>query len=152
MRTPLLPPLLLLAGACGSSRGAPVSSADAASDAGPTLAPTELAFDFLPINSIRGEVVGHDAAADVCVRVIWDFSNHNKLPVRKHCDDFFEGFPYVSISPGACTPGVAYWGNVQLVSGAGCIDFGNFDDAPPLVDVTLQVSGPAFTGTIRMKS
>jgi hypothetical protein len=118
----------------------------------PTLEPTGLAFDFLPINSVRGQVTGYDAAADMCVRVIWDFSNHGKYRVGKHCDDFFPGFPYVSIAPGACAPAVAYSGNADLVSATGCVDFGQGGDSPGSVDVTLHVSGPIFTGTIAMKS
>jgi hypothetical protein len=117
----------------------------------PTLEPAGLTFGFLPIDSVRGEAVGYDADADRCVRVVWDFSNHG-MPLGKHCDDFFPGFPYVSISPGACRPGVAYAGNADLVSAAGCVDLGHHDGAPASVEVTLQVSGPVFSGTIRMKS
>ena len=116
--------------------------------------PTVVEFGSLPINSVRYEVVGYDAAADICVHAIWDFSN-NHMPEKKHCDDFFERFPYVSIANGVCRPTAPlYQGNLSLVSGEGCVDFG-FGNAEGLalqVDVKLRVKGPAFTGTIKMKS
>ena len=116
----------------------------------PTLAPGELSFSLLPINSLRGQVAGYDAAADRCVRVTWDFSNHGKS-LAKHCDDFFAVFPYVSLSPGACDGGFEYAGNVDFVSGSGCIDFGEFHPSgTDAVDVTLHVSGPLFTGAIEL--
>ena len=148
---------LVLVGCAGPAQldhspGDAIPAGDGAVAEGPTLVPTGLAFDFLPINSVRGQVTGYDAAADMCVRVIWDFSNNGKAEVGEHCDDFFPSFPYVQISRGACDPAVAYWGNADLVAGAGCVEFGWTEDQPSSVDVTLQVKGPVFTGTIRMKS
>ena len=93
----------LLAGCVGPKVAHPAAAAPAdagAAVAEPTLVPTGLEADFLPINSVRGEIVGHDAAADLCVRVIWDFSNHGKDPYAQHCNDFFEGFPYVALTRG----------------------------------------------------
>src|SRR5690242_19693283 len=103
MRRPLRLVLVPLAcaAACGSRRtrpveaddprGPPVSTSaapDADCDEGSVLRPTVLGFDGLVINSVRFEVVAYDAAADLCVHAIWDFSN-NDLPLKKHCDDFF---------------------------------------------------------------
>jgi hypothetical protein len=167
MRRPLRLVLLVCAAACGSRRTpqvhvddprGPEVSTEAVPDAGcddeRVLVPTALKFDGLPMNSVRFEVVGYDAAADLCVHAIWDFSN-NKMPMKKHCDDFFERFPYVFIGNGVCASmPPLYQGNVDLVSGKGCVDFG-FENAEGLslhVDVKLRVRGAAFTGAIVMKS
>jgi hypothetical protein len=112
----------------------------------PTLTPTGLAFDFLAINSVRGEIVGHDEATDLCVRAIWDFSA-NPVATGQRCGDFVEGHPYVAISSGRCDADVRYWGNADLISGAGCFDF-----SAGSVDATLRVKSKLFTGTIRLKS
>jgi hypothetical protein len=167
MRRPLRLVLLVCGAACGSRgtravhlddpRGAEVST-EAAADAGcddeRVLKLTVVGFDSLVMNSVRYEVAGYDAAADICVHAIWDFSN-NDMPMKKHCDDFFERFPYVFIANGVCKrmPPL-YWGNVDLVSGEGCVDFG-FENAEGLsldVHVKLRVKGPVFTGAIEMKS
>ena len=125
--------------------------ADAAPDAAQGLVPTGLTFSFLPIDTLRGEVSGHDVAADVCVRVIWDFSNNGR-DLGRHCDEFFATFPYVVLAPGDCGgQNVPYQGNVDLVSGSGCFDF-RTDAAASSVDLVLQVSGPAYTGAITLKS
>jgi hypothetical protein len=167
MRRPLRLVLLVCAAACGSLSTRPVHvddprgpevSTEAAPDAGRdderVLVPTVLRFGGLAINSVRCEVVGYDAAADICVHAIWDFSNTH-MPMKKHCDDFFKWFPYVSIRSGLCTDTAPlYQGNVDLVSGEGCVDFGfeNIERLSLHMDVKLRVKGAAFTGAIKMKS
>jgi hypothetical protein len=167
VRRPLRLVLFVFAAACGSRRTRAVhvddarcpevsteAVPDAGGDDGRVLMPTVVAFGGLPINSIRYEVVGYDAAADICVHAIWDFSN-NGMSMKKHCDDFFEGFPYVFIENGVCTKGTPlYSGNAHLVLGKGCVVFAfeEFDGLSLYVDVKLRVKGPAFTGTIKMKS
>ena len=127
---------------------------DAGGDDRRVLTPAVVAFGELPINSVRYEVVGYDAAADMCVHAIWDFSNNN-MAMKQHCDDFFDGFPYVFIDNGVCTQGAPlYSGNVHLVSGNGCVVFA-FEEPAGLslhLDVKLRVQGPAFTGTLKVKS
>jgi len=117
-----------------------------------TLVPENLQFALLPINSLRGGITGYDAIADRCVTIVWDYSN-NGQSMGRHCDDFFPSFPYVFVSAGACTSDVHYAGNVEMVSASGCVDFADFG-APStnLVDVTIDVSGPAFTGQIRVRN
>ncbi len=124
---------------------------DAARDGaeGPVLALTNLTFDLLPVDSIRGWVRGSDPVTGLCAHVVWDYSNTNRLR-RRRCDDFGPRFPYVFLSAGACT-GVPHSGNVKVVSSRGCIDFAAF--GPPSTnhaDVTLEVAGPLFTGTIEL--
>ena len=116
------------------------------------LEPQNLEFAFLPINSLRGQVAGYDAAANQCVTIVWDYSN-NGQPMRKHCDDFFPSFPYVFVGAGGCSGEVHYIGNVEMVSARGCIDFAGFGgSSTDLVDVEIDVRGPAFTGTIRARN
>src|SRR5262245_45580071 len=110
MRHSLRLALFVFVAACGSRRTPAVHVDDAPSpevsteavpdagggDDGRVIMPAVVAFGGLPINSVRYEVVGYDAAADICVHAIWDFSN-NHMSRKKHCDDFFARFPYVFI-------------------------------------------------------
>lgn len=119
-----------------------------------TLDPSSLTFFGLPINSYRNAVGGFAKSVSACVSIIWDYSNTGKAATR-HCNDFSANFPYVVMT--AATTGPCnqwdYAGNTQVLSATGCIDFAAF--APPSsdsVDVTLDVSGPLFSGRIHARS
>ena len=132
---------------CSTSNHLPGSSQQQDS----ALAPTPVAFALLPINSVRGEVKGYDAANDLCVRAIWDYSNHGEA-FGKHCNDFAAGFPYVHVAPGACDATVEYAGNLDVISATGCVDFADLGaTSTNQVDATLDVTGAVFTGTITVK-
>jgi hypothetical protein len=114
------------------------------------LDPSTLTFFGLPINSVRFAVSGYDPDAKVCVTIIWDFSNNGEYE-GAHCDDFYPSFPYVIIIPdakGQCGQW-DYGSNIAMVKAEGCVDFDDFAPAGmDLVDVSVQVQSPMFTGTI----
>jgi hypothetical protein len=86
-----------------------------------------------------------------CVTLVWDYSNTGRM-TGPHCDDFGESFPYALVYPGTDAPCDQwdYAGNVTVERASGCIDFADFGGASVnLIDVTVEVSGAVFTGTIR---
>jgi hypothetical protein len=138
--------------AAGSTAGVGGSAGAAgASNGGDTvvvnLDPTALALFAPPIDSSRYAVAGYDAAAGVCVSIIWDYSN-NGLPLERHCDDFdrYVSFPYVLVQAGPAAGCVALWGyaGLQPSAASGCID-----PIEGLVDVRVEVEAAGVRYAIR---
>ena len=124
------------------------------------LSADSLVFYWLPINSGRMAVTGKDENTGLCVSLIWDFSNNGQKPTE-HCDDFFDTFPYVIIGSnnGPCHTGNwDYRGNVEFISGDGCIDNEDFNSTSgeaghrDFVDVSINVESELFSGTIKARS
>jgi hypothetical protein len=111
------------------------------------LDPDTLEFFALPIGSIRYAVAGHDVDSDTCVTLVWWGSED---PACAQPD--MQGWPYVVITPNVQAPCTQwdYGGNVAIADAQGCADFTygpNFSFTAE-VDVSLEVSGDVFTGTI----
>jgi hypothetical protein len=100
-----------------------------------------------PIDSSRYAVAGYDAAAGVCVSIVWDYSN-NGLELARHCDDFgqYVSFPYVLVEAASAAGCVSFWGYVGLQPSAasGCID-----PVAGLVNVRLEVESEGVRYSIR---
>jgi hypothetical protein len=116
-----------------------------------SLDPTTLTFFNLPINSIRYAVAGYVPDAEMCVTLVWDFSNTG-MDLRAHCNDFKNGFPYAILykdKPANCGQW-EYTSEVQVADVAGCIDFADFGPASlNLVDIELSVRSPIFSGRLK---
>jgi hypothetical protein len=124
-------------------------SADAAPDGGGALVLTDLRFEVLPISSVRGMVRGRHRESGLCAAVVWDYSNTGRMPGRR-CDDFGPSFPYILLDRGDCLD-LPYGGNTDVRAGRGCIDFAAFGPSSrDVVDVSLEVDGPLFKGTIEI--
>jgi hypothetical protein len=142
-------------GSTGSSTGGSSGEGDSSTGAGDGLVldPDTLVVFELPINSLRYAVSGFDADHATCVSIIFTYPGD-----EQHCDDFMVGddlgFPYVFVTPDAAPPCMDwdYQGNVQLDAASGCMQL--TDPAPPAItiDMTLEVSGAPFTGTISVAS
>ena len=114
------------------------------------LDPDSLIFFGLPIGSLRMAVSGHDPDARVCASIIWDYSNHGEY-LGAHCDDFYQGFPYVVLETDTDGPcgGWDYGTDLTTVAASGCVDFaGITPTGVDLVDVEVEVASDLFTGTI----
>lgn len=131
----------------GDSSG--TGSSTTGGDTGLVLDPATLVFFELPINSIRYAVAGYDPGHDTCVSIIF-----NNPDVVQHCDDFMDGFPYVVITPGGSPPCMdwEYAGDVTLDMAAGCMQVTSLAPLAIDIDMTLQVSGDVFTGTIAVSN
>jgi hypothetical protein len=111
------------------------------------LDPDTLEFFELPIGSVRYAVAGQDMDSDTCVTLVWWGSED---PICAQPD--MQGWPYVVITPNVQAPCTQwdYGGNVTLADAQGCA---NFTYGPDFsftaeIDVSLEVSGDVFTGTI----
>lgn len=139
-------------GTSGDATGAGSTGGDGGSTGGSDtleLDPRTMQFFNLPINSIRYAAAGHDAAHGLCVAIIW----YNPLP-GEHCDiDPMSFSPYVHVEPGAppCTDW-DYGPNVELTGASGCYEWVSFEPPAATLDLTLEVVGEAFTGTITAKT
>ena len=114
------------------------------------LDPSSLTFFSVPINSIRYAVAGHDPQKHICATLIWDFSNNGE-PYVAHCNDFYQGFPYVIVETDTDGPCGTWDYGTDLTTGysTGCVDFAEFGPADmDLVDVNVHVDSAAFTGVI----
>ena len=91
------------------------------------LDPDSLTFFYLPIDSIRFAVSGHDPEAQVCVTLVWDFSNTGREP-GAFCDDFGPGFPYAIVVPDTDGPCGAwdYAETHPVLNAEGCLDMAGF--------------------------
>lgn len=111
------------------------------------LGPTSLGLFAPPIDSSRYAVAGYDAAAGVCVSIIWDYSN-NGLELGRHCDDFgqYVSFPYVLVGAAPAQACASSWGYVGLQPSAasGCID-----PVEGLVNVRLEVESEGVRYVVR---
>jgi hypothetical protein len=111
------------------------------------LEPSALGLFAPPIDSNRYAVAGYDAAAGVCVSIIWDYSNNGLEPSR-HCDDFeqYVNFPYVLVEAGPAAGCASFWGYVgqQPSVASGCID-----PIEGLVNVRLEVESGGVRYAVR---
>jgi hypothetical protein len=109
------------------------------------LDPNTLEFFELPIGSVRYAVAGHDVDSDTCVTLVWWGSED---PVCAQPD--MQGWPYVVITPNVQAPCTQwdYGGNVAIADAQGCADFTYGPTFTAEIDVSLEVSGDLFTGTI----
>jgi len=138
-------------GDVAGSGGAGVSAGGSGGAAGDVvvvnLEPSALGLFAPPIDSSRYAVAGYDAAAGVCVSIIWDYSN-NGLELARHCDDFgqYVGFPYVLVEVGPAAGCVSSWGYVGLQPSAasGCID-----PIEGLVNVRVEVESEGVRYAVR---
>lgn len=109
------------------------------------LDPATLEFFELPIGSLRYAVSGQDQASDTCVTLVWwgSFDPMCAMPGMRN-------WPYVIVTPGARAPCMQwdYGGNLTVDDASGCVEFTSTPPLTATVDVTVQVSGAAFTGTI----
>ena len=106
---------------------------------------------WLPINSERLGASGKVAGTDVCVGLVWDYSNLG-MTRGPHCDDFVDGFPYavVRAAPGGtCGEVWDYGPDATVVSASGCID-PDYEGTAHAVDVTAEVASALFTGVIHV--
>lgn len=113
------------------------------------LDPRTMQFFNLPIDSLRYAAAGHDAGHGLCVAIIWF-----DPPPGEHCDvEPMPLSPYVWIEPGSppCM-GWDYGPNVELVSASGCYEWVSFEPPAATLDLTLEVVGEAFTGTITVNN
>jgi hypothetical protein len=110
------------------------------------LDPDTLEFFELPIGSVRYAVAGQDVDSDTCVTLVWWGIEED--PICAQPD--MQGWPYVVITPNVQAPCTQwdYGGNVAIADAQGCADFTYGPTFTAEIDVSLEVSGDLFTGTI----
>jgi hypothetical protein len=112
------------------------------------LDPNTLEFFELPIGSVRYAVAGQDVDSDTCVTLVWWGSED---PICAQGD--MQDWPYVVVRPNDQAPCTQwdYGGNVAIADAQGCADFtvtyGPYSLTAE-IDMSLEVSGDVFTGTI----
>lgn len=107
---------------------------------------------WLPINSERLGASGRVADADVCIGLVWDFSNLG-MARAPHCDDFVDQFPYAIVraaTGGTCGDVWDYGPDATVVAASGCIDPDFEGSTHHVVDVTATIDSPLFTGAVRL--
>ena len=135
-------------GAQGGQGGQGAQAGQGGAGATMILEPTTMEFFELPIGSIRWAVTGQDQASNTCVALIWMI---NQPGAQQVCTDGgMQNWPYVVITPGAQAPCMQweYGGNVNVDAATGCVDFDGMFPLSAAIDVTVDVSGGPFTGTI----
>src|SRR5688500_4657302 len=99
---------------------------------------------WLPINSERLGASGYAATQDVCIGLVWAFSNLG-MARTQHCDDFVERFPYAVVRPatgGACGEVWDYGPDAEVTAASGCIDPDFETSTHHVIDVTATIASP----------
>lgn len=109
------------------------------------LDPSSMELFELPIGSLRYAVGGHHGPSNTCVTLVW-WGSFQPLCAMNGMQEW----PYVVITPNAAPPCTQwdYSGNVNADAATGCVQFTNTPPLTAAVDVTVDVSGGLFTGTI----
>lgn len=121
---------------------------------GLVLDPSTLEDFWLPINSIRAGVGGFDPVTKSCVSVIFFFDSHPDS-LAQHCSFApMELFPYVVVTPDSAPPCQQwdYGGNVTVTAASGCMQVMSEDPIDIAIDMTIEVQGGPFPGTITVQS
>ena len=103
----------------------------------------------LPIGSLRYALTGQDMASDTCVSLIWFYGGFQE-PFQQKCANNMVDWPYVIVTPNATAPCMQwdYAGNVTVDSAVGCVQFMQTNPVTGEIEMTVDVSGGSFTGTI----